>query len=117
MAVLTRAELLRPRIGEPVPVPELGGEVLLRALPASVSLALDDGQESSGYERAVRLVMACVVDEAGQPIFTEADRPVVDAYEPSVLVRLANEIARRARVAAASVGNSKASLGDGSPSA
>lgn len=62
---------------ETVPVPEWGGDIIIRTLTASARDLADQvlkgaDDEGNGLQ-AARFIAACAVDEQGQPLFTEAD--------------------------------------------
>lgn len=58
----------------PFDMPEWGGTVHLRAVPFAEAMEL---QSASGVDYAPLLIVACVVDEAGAPIFTADDVPAL----------------------------------------
>jgi hypothetical protein len=55
-------------------MPELRGSVYLRAVPFTEAMAL---QAASADDYAPLLIVACVVDENGDPLFTAADLPAL----------------------------------------
>lgn len=104
MTVLTRDEIVKQRElqTELVPVPEWGGEVIVRAL---------SGRERDAFEAAIveqkgrkaivntqniraRLVATAVVDEHGQPIFYPSDVDLLGEQSAAALDRVFS-VARR----------------------
>lgn len=82
MAVLTRAQIEQaPDVQtETVPVPEWGGDVLVRTLTGTERDAFEASLAANGGDRAMnlynfraRLAALCLVDEAGKRLFTDAD--------------------------------------------
>lgn len=95
MAALTREQILgsRPRRYEDVEVPEWAGTVRVVALTAGERLALAPLIESD-QDISVPLTIACARDEAGAPLFTDADREALLAGDSVPLQRVALAAAR-----------------------
>jgi hypothetical protein len=100
MLTLSRDEILATTLpSETVDVPEWGGKVILRGLTA---LERDDYEQAmvetapDGSVRAKRklhnvrasLVVRCVVDEAGERVFTDADDELLGAKDAAVINQL-----------------------------
>lgn len=84
----------RARRVEPVNIPELGGHAFLRELYGDefdrLSRSLQ-GKKGVVDQRglAARMVVACLCDESGKPIFTDADADAVNRKLPAkVLLRI-----------------------------
>lgn len=98
LKLLSRAEILQaPDIQtETVDVPEWGGSVLVRGLSGDQrdayeeSLMTGKGQARDVKTRGMRvkLVVRCIVDEAGVPLFTEADVEALTNKSSAPLQRL-----------------------------
>lgn len=81
---------------ETVDVPELGGVVTVRGLSAAERDAFERSMwVQKGKHRELnltniraRLVALCVVDEAGQCLFTEADVPALGQVRADIMDRL-----------------------------
>lgn len=83
MAILSRDEILtaNDRKTEIVPVPEWGGEVIVRsmsgferdAFEASVAQSKNGKQTTNLSNIRARLVAKCVVDEQNRPLFVTKD--------------------------------------------
>ena len=87
---------------ETVDVPEWGGPILLRELSAAqvvefvrMNRAQADTDPGADMHRAAWTVIACWVDEAGDPILTEDDMAMLLATQPASLI---NRISVRAAV-------------------
>lgn len=75
---------------ELVDIPALGGAVYVRVMSAAEKDRMDGEQVAAkGTQRfehfRSRLVVACACDEAGRPLFTRDDLPVLSALPVSVL--------------------------------
>lgn len=101
MTLLSREAILKAKLKtKTVPVPEWGGDVKIREMTAAEMQA--QGMEFIGpngqpdVRRAkdvyARLVVKCVINEAGEPIFTEADVPELSKKGGSALKLLGDEI-------------------------
>lgn len=83
MAILSREEILSKddRVVEEVQVPEWGGSVLVRSLTGKERDAFEESlQETRGGKTKrnvknfrARLVALCIVNEAGELVFSKAD--------------------------------------------
>lgn len=96
MTILTRDTILAAQdlARETVPTPEWGGSVIVQAFTGAkreaftgrLSFGPDGKLETTGY-RASLLVYA-LVDEQGQPLFTEGDIAALSEKSSAVLDRL-----------------------------
>lgn len=101
MSILSREELLkrRPRRTKAVDVPELGGQVLLRALTEGersrfemTFLSKKGTPRADLIEQArARLIVESVVDEQGNLLFSVDDVDAIYQLEASVTARLYDE--------------------------
>src|SRR5690242_10205053 len=77
---------------ETVPVPEWGGDIIIRTLSASArdlaDQVLKGADEEGNGVQAARFIAACAVDEQGQPLFTDADIPALAAKANHVITRV-----------------------------
>ena len=55
---------------EEVPVPELGGEVVVRGLSLSERMDLATAQNSQGFSRIAMMLAVCVLDADREPLFS-----------------------------------------------
>jgi len=128
MGLLTRDQILAT--AEPsvdVEVPEWGGTVRVRAISAAARDRLGAWlaeQKAAGKGLAglrARIIVLCVIGDDGQPLFTEADLPTVDARSDRAIDRIVgvaeklNGLTEAAIAAAAK--NSDAGQSGASPSA
>lgn len=68
---LTRESILGTKPApKPLEIPEWGGTIYIRKLSVAAIKALKDDSENVS---AVRWLILCVVDENGNPLFTDAD--------------------------------------------
>lgn len=104
---LSKAEILAandlPR--EVVPVPEWGGDVIVSTMTGASRDAWEAGM--AGKEGAdllkdmrARLAVACMVDEAGARLFTDADVPALSAKSAAALERVTKVAQRLNRLGA-----------------
>lgn len=101
MAFLTREELLRkrPRRTKIVPLPELGGDVTIKALTEGersryeASFIDKEGKPRMSTIEAARrkLIVACAVDQQGNAIFTESDLAALAEQDSAAMSRIYNE--------------------------
>lgn len=92
MAVLSRQAILDARPPtETVAVPEWGGDVIVRALSVNDANKFGDIQKETAMGA---LIVASVVDEAGQPVFTEADIPALQEKSFAALKRVQDAVLR-----------------------
>lgn len=94
MAGLTREDILRS-VGhavEPVEVPEWGGTVYLRTLTAGELLALNatahEDASTPSPPMIARLLVACLCDESGKRLLTDADAAALESKPAPILYRL-----------------------------
>jgi hypothetical protein len=129
MAILTREKILATTLPtQVVPVPEWGGEVIVRALTGSDRDKFDlelQRVKDSGEQPNIRGLMAvlCVVDEDGNQVFTHADiaelakknaKPLDRIFDVAApLSGLAKDVVEDAEKN--SVGDRSGSGGSGSP--
>jgi len=77
---LSRDQILgapKPELVE-VQVPAFGGSVFVKPFTIGVSEKFyDDNAAAKGADYSARLIVATVVDEAGSPLFTDADIPAI----------------------------------------
>ena len=90
---LSRDDILkRPELVS-VDMPEWGGAVLLRPLSAKASMAIvGDDQPQSAV--AAKLIVASLVDEAGETLFAEDDIGLIEDLDAKAVLRLSREIMR-----------------------
>jgi hypothetical protein len=74
------AELARP-VPALLEVPELGGSVYVKRAGWKLATSL----KGEAAEQGVTLVIACVCDEHGTPVFTEDDRATIEAWDGQVV--------------------------------
>ncbi|KAB8167061.1 hypothetical protein FH609_011710 [Streptomyces sp. 3MP-14] len=132
MALLTKDQITAAAdlAHEDVPVPEWGGTVRVRALTgqerdaweASMLRLGPNGSVQARSTKGVRvgLVARCVVDEAGERLFTDKDMATLNEKSAAVIERLA-AVARRLsgigkEAAEEAAGKSATTPGDGSSS-
>ena len=104
---LDRASILAAASALPetiIDVPEWGGKIRLRSMMLSQRRALQkraaacDDKGAPIHEAAdlaIELLIACVVDGAGAPVFTIEDRPLIETFNPSgfeAIVRAAQKL-------------------------
>ena len=95
MAMLTKEQILaaEDRRQESVEVPEWGGTVIVRTMSALQrdrwQLALMRNREDPGsVSPSAMLVASCLVNEAGEPLFTPADVAALEAKSGAALSRV-----------------------------
>lgn len=92
MNALTREALLGGvRRMEAVPVPELGGEVRVRALTVAEQLKLEEvirAAERDLQKITIAQLIAYACDEHGVPLFTPADEPQLLNLDAAVAQRI-----------------------------
>lgn len=78
---LDKSSIKRPVLRkEAVPVPDLGGEVIVRALTLSERFTLFAGIEGDGrYLQMARLLSLAVVDAKGEPLLTQDEWDIFGA--------------------------------------
>lgn len=92
---LTREQILASRAErKPVPleVPEWGGEVFVRVLSAKDQMELSEGIKPT--EMPVKVIIHCLVDEAGEPIFADEDFETLAAEEFPIIMRIFAVVAK-----------------------
>jgi hypothetical protein len=92
---LTREQILAARSSrKPIRlhVEEWGGEVYIRVLSAADQASMSNGHPES--EMPIRLLVKALVDEAGQPIFTDDDVPELSKEDFPVIFRVFAEVAK-----------------------
>jgi hypothetical protein len=88
---LKKDQITRPVLRkEAVPVPELGGEVVVRALLLSERFALFDGMADGGakYVQMARVLSMAVVDADGQALMPEREWDVFGAEHYEAMGKL-----------------------------
>lgn len=103
MGVIGRGVLLKPVLRtETVTVPEWEGPIILREMSAAQVIEFvrfnhgqADDDPGADMRRAAWTVVACWMDEAGDPILTEEDIPLLLATQPANLI---NRLSVRAAV-------------------
>ena len=108
MAVLTRTQIEQARQlpREVVPVPELGGDVIVQGMSgtereaweASIFDAEGNRRDPQDRHFRARLVIRSVVDDAGQRLFADDDVELVSAFRYDILNRLFTVAQRLSRV-------------------
>lgn len=98
MSTLTRDAILAAQdlTTERVPVPEWGGEVLVRSLTGTARDAFEEGcfigrgkdRQANFTNLRARLIALTAVDEAGAPLFAEADVAALGAKSAAALDRV-----------------------------
>jgi hypothetical protein len=115
MSFLSKDQILaaQDRQYAEVDVPEWGGKVRLSSLTARQSLELDavtkKFQEGKVADPIGPLLVACIVDADGKPIFTKDDLDGLGKKNPAVILRLAEHIKKLNGIAEADAGNSEPS--------
>lgn len=93
--VLGAADILNFKDLKPVEVevPEWGGSVFIRPISAAESLQFiaDNERNKDKGDSAVRLMVLSVVDEDGNPLFTEGDLPKVREKSFRAIMRIQKE--------------------------
>ena len=90
---LSRADILKGPDLISVDMPEWGGAVLLRPLSAKAAMAIiGDDQRQSAV--AAKLIVASLVDESGERLFSDDDVAVVEDLDAKAVLRLSREIMR-----------------------
>ena len=119
LRVLSREDMLRPRerTREFVPIPEWGGDgagVYVYVMTGTERDAYEVGVVSAGGDTATRmknmrarLLIHCVMDEAGRPIFTADDVDQLGAQEFPILDRLVTVAQRLNRMSPAEMEKTK----------
>lgn len=81
-----------------LPAPEFGGTVLVKGMTALERTDFERSLQVKGKASPVkmkvlreRLVVACVVDENRQPVFTEADIPLISQMPATFVERIVNK--------------------------
>ena len=93
--MLSREEILASRQDrKPVrhEVPEWGGDVFIRLMSARESLELTDTQDQN--RMIFELLLNTLVDESGDPLFTEDDRKFLEEEPFTLILRLFTAAAR-----------------------
>ncbi|MFC8494708.1 hypothetical protein ACFUJU_28730 [Streptomyces sp. NPDC057235] len=133
MTLLTRDQIIAADDvqEEVVPVPEWGGEVLIRGMNGTARNAYQSSLVQLGpngkpqgvnlSNQLAKLLARCIVDEGGQPLFDVGDVKELGAKNGAVLERL-GKVARRLsglqdRAVEDAEGNSEAAPSGSSPSA
>lgn len=80
---------------EIVPCPELGGEIYVRVLTADMVEQADRGAKGD-FDRAIRMVLASVVDENGQAMFESREQ--VGALKSPVFTALSKAVGKANKV-------------------
>lgn len=91
---LTRDQILSARRGRKptaLEVPEWGGTVYIRVLSAEDQLAIAD---SDGGVTPVKVLVACLVDENGERLFSGEDATELGKEDFPVILRVFAEVAR-----------------------
>jgi hypothetical protein len=104
MTALTRESMLaaaaQPRPAETMDVPELGGAVTIRAMSGKErdafesAIALERRRHVTTTNVRARLAVACLVDDQGQRLLTDADADALGELRADVLDRICS-IAQR----------------------
>ena len=99
--MLTRDQILSmaPRVKE-ILIPEWGGNVFIRPLTllevtllGELSTKILGGEDGTRpTDGAVKVVLWGVCDDKGQPIFTDADMPILIKHGVSVFSRIQEEV-------------------------
>lgn len=104
-----------------VAVPEWGGDVIIRTLSGAERDAFEASMVAAGERRLVniraRLVAACLVDDAGQPLFSERDVESLGRKSGAALDRLFDECKAHNRMLGDSVRHAEKNSASGSSSA
>ncbi len=103
MSILTKANILAAMAAaqlktEAVPVPELGGDVLISEISGLARDVYYSKEQADGQRplslRQADLIVAAAVDETGAPLFDDSDIPQLRAMKAEILDRLAGAAAR-----------------------
>ena len=115
---LSKDEILKPVEPVSVEMPEWGGEVRVRPLSAKASMAIVSKDDEPQSTMAARLIVASLVDEAGEPLLGEDDIGAVEDLDAKGVLRLSREIMKLNGLAADEIertaGESEPSPGEGS---
>jgi hypothetical protein len=117
MAVLTRKQIdeANDLVTRRIPVPEWGGDVIIRSAMSADQVAyehslvatriVDDKPQvvSDFTNEQARLVVRCLVDEAGNRLYADEDAPVLGKKNAAVIERLFNAIKDLSKMSAGSV--------------
>ena len=89
MALLTRQEInaIEDLRSETVDVPEWGGEVRIIQLTFAAAQGMFN-KKVEDFDPRLRLIAACLVDDAGAPIFSEEDLGELGGKNAEVIARL-----------------------------
>jgi len=89
MALLTKKEInaIEDLRSETVDVPEWGGEVRIIQLTFAAAQGMFK-KEVEDFDPRLRLIAACLVDDAGAPIFSEEDLGELGSKNAEVVARL-----------------------------
>jgi hypothetical protein len=89
MARATREKILAADDfrSEVMDVPEWGGEVTIRSLSFTAANGMFK-EEVKGFDPRLRLIAACLVDDAGAPIFSEEDLSALGGKDAEVIARI-----------------------------
>lgn len=103
MSILTKATILAAMAAvqlktEAVPVPELGGEVLISEMSGVARDAYYAKEQADGSRplslRQADLIVAAAVDESGTPLFNDSDVEQLRRLKADILDRLSSTAAR-----------------------
>lgn len=89
MALLTREEIfaIDDLRGEVMDVPEWGGEVRIRSLSFAAAHGMFK-EEVKDFDPRLRLIAACLVDDANAPIFSAEDLAALGGKDAEVIARI-----------------------------
>ena len=107
--ILTREQILAAPdlpISDPIHVPEWGGYVHVRSMTAGEKddfelWAFEAAQKKApdrNRQMRARMVIACVVDAAGNHLFTPADAPALAAKSNNAVSRVTDAISKHNRL-------------------
>lgn len=110
--MLTRESILgaKPRMSK-VTIPELGGEILLRAISLDERDSLEQFvQKSRGNIRGIRakLLRLCACDADGKPLFSESDEEALRGLDAGVIEPAIDECMRMCGVKSQEIDGKKA---------
>jgi hypothetical protein len=94
-------------------VPEWGVTVWLKQLTVADQIALSEGSKPEAVP--VQVLIACLVDDEGKAIFTEADTEALSNEAAGVVVRVFGEAARLNGLTSAELDKAIANLGEAPP--
>lgn len=69
-------------------VPEWGGEVWVKVLSARDQASLAEAETDDPLDIPLRVIVRCIVDESGTPLFADDDREALSLEDAPVIMRV-----------------------------